>query len=74
MCGLLNERMNEWMNKVININIYSQTEIIPWVTTEEPENENIMQNDAIQNLESKEGIHKCGIWPELVEFCEKIIM
>jgi len=44
------------------------------VTTEELENENIMQNDADHNLESKEGIHECGIWPELVEFCEKIIM
>jgi len=50
--------MNEWMNKVININIYSQTEIIPRVTTEELENENILQNDANHNLEteSKEGI------------------
>jgi hypothetical protein len=35
------------------------------------ENENIVQNDANHNLDSKEGIHKCGIWPELVEFCEK---
>lgn len=61
--------MNEW----ININIYSQTEIITRVTTEELENENIMQNDANHNLEteSKEGIRECGIWPELVEFCGK---
>jgi hypothetical protein len=35
-----------------------------------------VQNDANHNLEteSKEGIHKCGIWPELVEFCEKILV
>jgi hypothetical protein len=49
------------MNEVINMNIYSQTEIIPRVTTEELENENIVQNDANHNLDSKEGIHKCGI-------------
>jgi len=51
------------MNKVININIYSRTEIIPRVTTEELENENIMQNYANHNLEteSNEGIHECGI-------------
>jgi len=66
--------MNERMNKEINVKIYSQTEIIPWVTTEELENGNIMQNDANCNLESKEGIHECCIWPELVQFCEKIIM
>jgi hypothetical protein len=32
-----------------------------------------MQNDVNHNLEteSKEGIHECVIWPELVEFCEK---
>jgi len=47
------EWMNEWTDKVISIKIYSQTEIIPWVTTEELENENIMQNDANHNLESK---------------------
>ena len=49
------------MNKVININLYSQTEIIPRVTKEELENENIMQNGANHNLESKEGIHEFGI-------------
>lgn len=59
------------MNKVININLYSQTEIIPRVTKEELENENIMQNGANHNLESKEGIHEFGIWAELVELCEK---
>jgi hypothetical protein len=51
------------MNKLKNINIYSQREIIPRVTTEELGNENIMQNDVNHNLEteSKEGIHECVI-------------
>jgi hypothetical protein len=34
----MDEWMNEWMIEVININIYSQTEIMPWVTAEELEN------------------------------------
>jgi hypothetical protein len=49
------------MNTVMNINNYSQTEIITRVTTEELENENIMQNYAQHNLK------KNSIWTQVAQ-------